>query len=209
MSFFGYNGGMTEAAIVIQAGGESSRMGEDKGLMLFDGKPLVLNIQEQVAGLQKPLIIISNSPEKYREFCAPVFTDVLPGIGALGGLMTALTYSPAESCLLLACDMPFVQAGLVDALLGKARDADVVIPIYNGRPEPFRAVYRRTCLGPVKEMIQMGKRRMISFFDQVSVIYIEEDTVIQLDPEGRSFVNVNTKEDLERANRLLEINRSE
>jgi molybdopterin-guanine dinucleotide biosynthesis protein A len=55
----------------------------------------------------------------------------------------------------------------------------------------------------------MGKRRMISFFDQVSVIYIEEDTVIQLDPEGRSFVNVNTKEDLERANRLLEINRSE
>ena len=123
--------------------------------------------------------------------------------------MTALSYSPAEYCLLLACDMPFIEIGLVDILLKKARNADVVIPIFNGRPEPFRAVYRRTCLGPVKEMIRMGKRRMISFFDKVSVIYIEEETVIQLDPDGRSFVNVNTKEDLERANSFLEINRPE
>ena len=203
MAFFRYNGGMSELAVVIQAGGESSRMGEDKGLLLFEGEHLVEFIHNQMLQLRSPVIMISNSPEQYRGFGVPVFSDILPGIGALGGLITALTYSPLDSCLLLACDMPFIEPRLIDALLKKSKGADVVIPIFNGRPEPFRAIYRRTCIDPISEMIRQGKRRMISFFEHVSVVYIDEEIVKRLDPAGRSFININTIEDLERAKSFL------
>ena len=195
---------MVKYSIVIQAGGRSSRMGQDKGLMQFGNKKLVGFILEQVAGLGENNFIVSNQPQDYLEFGLPVHTDIYPDIGALGGFYTALSYLETEFVVVLACDMPFVNRKLLLHLLSLADEHDIVIPrlVDTEYAEPFRAVYSKRCLPAIEKAIAQKKRRVISFFDDMRVRYVEADEIHQFDPEERSFFNVNTPEDLKEAIRL-------
>jgi len=197
---------MIDFSIVIQAGGQSSRMGQDKGLVTFGGSTLVEFVLSQVHHYKTESFIISNNVQSYSNFGVPVYPDVIPDIGALGGVYSALYHAKTEYILLLAVDMPFVNSTLLDYLLESAEGYDVVIPQISddGFLEPFRAVYSRNCLKPIRKMIDQGKRRVISFFDLVRVKAVEQEQVRALDPEGRSFFNVNTPADLAKAKTWLE-----
>lgn len=192
------------ASFVIQAGGMSSRMGSDKGLVLLRGKPLVQWILDQLAPIETEKIIISNQPASYYHFGVPVYEDVIPAIGALGGLLTALTYARHELVFVLACDMPFLDLSLLDVMNNLIEDHDVVIPCL-GKPEntePFRALYRQTCLEPIKSAIASGKRRAISFFPDVRVNYYNLPEYTPTDPTSWIFFNINSPEDLAEAESL-------
>ena len=191
-------------SIVIQAGGKSSRMAQDKGLVEFRGMPLTQYILDQVQDLGDETIIISNHPESYQQFGLPIFADVIEGFGALGGLYSAIYHAAHEFCLVLAVDMPFINRPLLKHLLQLSPEHDAVIPRLKQTEfaEPFRAVYKKSCLEAIKSSIDGGRRKVISFFDEVDIRFVERAEVEKFDPKLKSFFNINTPQDLAEAERL-------
>ena len=190
--------------IAVQAGGKSSRMGEDKALVHLAGITLIERVLARIDGLADEILITTNRPETLTHLNLRMVGDELPGAGALHGLKTALDAARGEIILVLSCDTPFVSRELLEHLLSRAHAADAIVPKHSDKYEPLQAVYNRAiCLPAVEAALVSGERRMISFYPQVHVLPIEEPILGELDPSGLSFFNVNTAEDLERAEQLL------
>lgn len=180
-------------------------MGQDKALLPFLGKPLIERVINRVVSLGDELIITTNRPEKYLNFKLPLFQDLLPGFGALGGLYTALSVCRFPVICVVACDMPFVNTGILmrSFEILEAENADVVVPKTVNGFEPFHAVYRRDkCLPAINDALQSGEKRLISWFSQVSVVTFPESELRLYDPRGLAFMNLNTREDFENAEQL-------
>jgi molybdopterin-guanine dinucleotide biosynthesis protein A len=191
--------------IAIQAGGQSSRMGQDKALMPFLGRPLIARLAERLSGLADELLVTTNRPAEFSFLGLPLFPDLLPGMGALGGLYTALSAARQDLVAVVACDMPFVLPDLLraqrDLLLRE--EADVIVPRSAEGLEPLHAIYRReACLPAVRAALEMGERRMVAWFPAVRVRVMELPEVAAIDPDLRSFINLNRPEDFRQAEEL-------
>lgn len=185
--------------VAIQAGGESRRMGQDKALIPFLGRPLIQRVIERLLPVADELIVTTNRPEAYQFLGLPLFPDLAPGRGALGGLYTALSAARQPLVAVVACDMPFVCANLLAALRDalKATDHDVAIPRPDGGLEPFHAVYRRaTCLPYIEDALQADKWRVDAWFAKARIRFFDPQELRTFDPELRCFSNVNTPEEL-------------
>jgi molybdopterin-guanine dinucleotide biosynthesis protein A len=196
-------------SVAIQAGGESRRMGQDKALLPFLGTTLLERVMARVAPLGDELFITTNHSEQYQSFGIPLYQDVLPGKGALGGLLTALSSAQYPYLIVVACDMPFVNPDILVVTLEKlqSRQVDVVIPHPKKGYEPFHAVYRReTCLPAVRLALESGERRLISWFPSVKVIPVSEAELIPYDPFQVAFWNVNTVDELQQAEKFAREN---
>lgn len=192
-------------SVAIQAGGESRRMGQEKAFLPFLGETLLERVMNRVAPLADELLVTTNHPERYLDSGMPLFQDVLPGRGALGGLLTALSVAQFPILIVVACDMPFVNPDILTAACDRlqSQKADVVIPQLKQGYEPFHAVYRReTCLPAVQKALDLGERRLISWFPSVNVSPFAEEDLLQYDPLQVAFWNVNTEEDLKRAEKF-------
>ncbi len=191
-------------SVAIQAGGMSKRMGQDKASMIFDGKPLLQKIVERANTFADETIIIANHPERLSFINQPIYPDVLPGKGPLGGLYTALLNSKYWSVGSIACDMPFFNPELLlyaNSLLESG--FDVVIPKTSKGLEPFHAVYKRkTCLPLIWNALQAGERRAISWLAKAQVRYLKPLEIIRYDPLQLAFFNVNTPYDVSLAKSL-------
>jgi len=191
--------------VAIQAGGESRRMGRDKALIPFLGKPLIERVLHRVAPLADEVLVTTNRPESYLFLGLPLFSDLAPGRGALGGLFTALSTAHHELVAVVACDMPFVSAALLAAERDLLADTalDAVIPRTDGGTEPFHAVYRRaTCLPVIQEAIQAEKWRVDAWFPKARLRFLTPEEVLRYNPDRLAFWNVNTPEDLLQAEQL-------
>jgi molybdopterin-guanine dinucleotide biosynthesis protein A len=191
--------------IVVQAGGESRRMGEDKALRPFLGKPLIQRVLDRVQPLADELLVTTNSPENYGFLKLPLIPDILPGRGALGGLYTALQAAQHDLVAIIACDMPFVSQKLIAAQRDWLSDPalDAAIPRTQGGTEPFHAVYRRaTCLSAIQTAIEADKWRVDAWFSQVKIRWVLADEVAQYDPQQLAFWNVNTPEEFKKAEQI-------
>ena len=189
-------------SIVIQAGGESRRMGKDKALMPFLGRPLIQRVVDRLRPIADEILVTTNSLEDYRFLNLRLFPDLKPGRGALGGLYTALSSATCEAVAVVACDMPFVSAALIEAAsrLLVQEDADVVIPDSGDGLEPMHAVYRcKTCLPAIEAAIEADQWRLISWFPQVKVCILQPDEIRLYDPSRLAFWNLNTPEDFAEA----------
>ena len=185
--------------LCIQAGGKSSRMGEDKGLVDFCGKPLVQNVIDRMIPISDDIIIITENVKGYQKFGFPIFQDHHLAFGSIAGLYTGLKESRNDIVYMIACDMPFVNANIFLYMnkIIEMSEADVVIPLTKNGYEPFHAIYRKSgCLQAVENAIQQKKKRLISWFDQVNVIAVGQKIVNYFDPELNAFLNINTPEDL-------------
>jgi molybdopterin-guanine dinucleotide biosynthesis protein A len=189
-------------SVVIQAGGQSSRMGQDKALKLFLGRPLIQRVIERLRPIADELLVTTNHPEDYAFLNLPLLTDLKPGRGALGGLYTALFSAKNSIVAVAACDMPFANAELFKAasdILIK-EEADVVIAKTDEGYEPLHAVYRReTCIPAIEAAIASDKWRMDAWFPQVKISWLKQEEIRLYDPEGLAFSNTNTPEDFIRA----------
>lgn len=186
----------------MQAGGESRRMGQDKALMPFLGRPLIQRVIERLSPIADEVIVTTNNPDDYRFLGTPLFPDLKPGRGALGGLYTALSSANGDSVAVVACDMPFASAALIEAAskLLSEKDADVVIPDSGGGLEPMHAVYRReACIPAIESAIEADKWRLISWFPQVNVHILSPEETRVYDPSGMAFWNLNTPEEFREA----------
>ncbi len=184
-------------SLVVQAGGKSSRMGQDKGLVRLNNLPLIEHVLTRLEGFADETIITTNHPEKYQYLKLLVATDKYPGAGALTGLLTALEAAQGENVFVIACDMPFVNRVLVEYIISFAGKADVVIPHFEERFQPLHALYNRNnCLPAIRQVISENQKRMISFHPLVTVHEISSQQITEIDPDGKSFKNINTPKEL-------------
>lgn len=193
---------MPKLSIVIQAGGESRRMGQDKGLIDFLGKPLIERVIERISPIADELLVTTNYPQRYQFLDIRLQSDLKPGRGALGGLYTALSAARHPLVGVVACDMPFVNAGLLEAERDIIAESnwDVVIPDSGDGLQPFHAVYRRqTCLPAISRALRDNLWKVDSWFIQVNVRYLDKEKIVQFDPSLSCFFNINTTEDLQTA----------
>ena len=196
--------------VCIQAGGQSSRMGEDKALKTFLGRPLIQRVVERLSPIADELIVTTNRPEDYRFLDVPLFPDLKPGRGALGGLCTAIASASQPIVAVAACDMPFASASLLEAAsrLLVEEGVDVVIPKSDEGYEPIHAVYRRaTCLPAIEAAIAADQWKVIAWFPQVKVRVLTPDEIKQHDPSGLAFWNVNTPEEFSKAEEIAQNSR--
>jgi molybdopterin-guanine dinucleotide biosynthesis protein A len=192
-------------SVAIQAGGESRRMGHDKALMPFLDTTLIERVINRVAPLGDEVLITTNHPQQYLVFNLPLYPDILPGKGALGGLYTALKVAKHPIVIVVACDMPFVNADILNAAVSRLHfeEADVAIPKTGKGFEPFHAAYRReTCLPAVDTALRAGEKRLISWFTVVKVAPMPESELLRYDPQLYAFNNLNTRQDFREAEAL-------
>ena len=193
--------------VCIQAGGQSSRMGEDKALKPFLGRPLVQRVIERLFPIADELILTTNRPEEYRFLGLPLVSDLKPDRGALGGLYTAIASATHPLVAVVACDMPFASPTLLEGaskLLTEER-ADVVIAQSEEGYEPLHAVYRRdSCLPAIEAAIEADQWKVIAWFPQVKVRLLTSDEIKRYDPSGLAFWNVNTPEEFSRAETIAQ-----
>jgi molybdopterin-guanine dinucleotide biosynthesis protein A len=193
--------------VCIQAGGQSSRMGEDKALRPFLGRPLIQRVVERLTPVADELIVTTNHPDDYRFLDLRLIPDLKPGRGALGGLYTALASASHPLVAVVACDMPFARASLLRAASGLLveENADVVIAKSNEGYEPLHAVYRReTCLPAIEAAIEADQWKVIAWFPQVRVRILTPEEVRAHDPSGLTFWNVNTPEEFSKAEEIAQ-----
>ncbi|HSO27135.1 MAG TPA: molybdenum cofactor guanylyltransferase [Anaerolineales bacterium] len=191
--------------IVIQAGGASQRMGRDKALIPFLGRPLIQRVVDRVRPLADELLVTTNQPADYHFLGLPLFTDLYPGRGALGGLYTALQAAQYDWVGVVACDMPFVSPALLQALLQRlqAEECGAAVPRTPHGAEPFHSVYRRSaCLPAIQTALEAEKWRADAWYDAVPLCWFEEREIQLYDPAGLAFRNVNTPEELAAAEKL-------
>jgi molybdopterin-guanine dinucleotide biosynthesis protein A len=201
---------------VILAGGQSRRMGQDKAFLQVDGRRLLDRVLDVVSTLSEDIVIVTNTPEQYDRFPARLVRDVRPGTGALGGIYTGLLVAEHPRSLVVACDMPFLNVGLLQYMAGLAAQYDVVIP-YLGEDKisadmqatarardlhPLHAIYSKRCLKPIERAIDRGDLRTIAFLSEVGVRFVGRPEIEPFDPEHRSFFNANTPEELDQARQL-------
>jgi molybdopterin-guanine dinucleotide biosynthesis protein A len=187
-------------SVAIQAGGQSTRMGRDKGLLPFGEVSLVEYIFRQIQGVGGDSFIVSNRPRDYAFLGIPVYSDVYKNVGALGGMHTILNYLSRDYVLVLACDMPFINMDFIDYMIDICKQGDVVIPSLGekGFLEPFRAIYSKGCLESVESAISKGKRKVISFLKDVKVFEVSKEEIHRFDPEETTFMNINSERDYQR-----------
>lgn len=181
----------------ILAGGRSRRYGRNKALELFRGKSLIERTVESLGSFGDPTLVIANDLAPYLHVRATLVQDVVRDQGPLGGAFTALLFSPHDWVFLKATDMPFLVEELVRMMFALREGCDAVVPMLNDRPEPLLALYSRRCLAPVTAALEKGERKVISFYPKVRVRELPEKEWRKVDPEGLSFKNVNTPENME------------
>jgi molybdopterin-guanine dinucleotide biosynthesis protein A len=200
---------------LILAGGRSRRMGQDKVWMLLDGMPLVERVVRRVLPLAGELLFAASTGGRFEELArslevpARVVADLYPEAGPLAGLHAGLSAARNDLLLALAGDMPFVNLALVQQMIALAPGFDAVVPEVPNRrtgevfKEPLHALYRRTCLPAISARLAAGERQAISFLADVRVRIVSADEVRRLDPDYRSFFNVNTLEDWQEAQQMM------
>jgi molybdopterin-guanine dinucleotide biosynthesis protein A len=192
-------------SIILQAGGESSRMGRDKALLPFLGIPLIQRLRDRFQKEGAEILVITNDFSGYEDLGLPLSQDLIPGRGALGGLYTALSISSYPLVGLIAADMPFASPQLIHQLadLILTTDYDGIIPSTQNGIEPMHAVYRReTCLPPVKDALEAGLWRLISWHEQANILIIDPEETRLMTGNDYTFLNLNTPEEFKAAEEL-------
>ena len=181
---------------MILAGGKSIRMGQDKAFIEVNGIPIILRVFAVLDRLFRQTIIVANEKEPYAALNIPVYSDLVPGQGALGGLYTGLVYSAFPYSFCVACDMPFLNQTLIEYLLTKTEHYDAVVPRTSDGLQPLHAIYSKKCLEPIRQILDQKKTKIMDFYPQIRLGIVDEKEFLTLDPEKRSFTNVNTPEEL-------------
>lgn len=202
-------------SVLILAGGRSRRMGQDKVWLTLDGVPLVERVVRRVLPLADEVLFSANAPERFEALAqtlsvsSQVVADLFPGAGPLAGIHAALSVAQHDLLLVLAADLPFVNAALLRHMIGLAHGFDAVVP-QTPHPltgelgwEPLHALYRRSCLPAVAARLAAGERQVLCFYPDIRVRAVPAHELQRYDPTLVSFFNVNSPEDWRRAQGLV------
>ena len=181
---------------VILAGGKSSRFGINKAFSEINGSRLIDIVAGLLTSIFTRTVLITNSPEEYSYLGLPIRKDLIRGLGPIGGILTGLEDISDEAGFFIACDMPFVSEDLIRYIVSVRGEFDAVVPKIDWKIEPLHALYRKSCLPVIRELIASGVYQTIKAFDRLNVRYLNEAEIKANDPQMRSFFNVNRPEEL-------------
>ena len=184
-----------DASAVLLAGGQSRRMGQPKVWLKFDGRPLLVHLVERLRTRFPDVVVVAAPRQALPETAARVVWDELPGEGPLAGLAVGLRESRQPLVFVSSCDAPFLNMDVAEYLLNVAACYDIVVPEVDGRRHPLHAVYRTTLLPAVEELLAAGVRRPMALFERARTAFVSGSELRTLDPDGRTFLNMNTPED--------------
>ena len=191
----------------IIAGGAAHRMGGRKADLVVGGRMLVEWTRLRIAPVCREIALIGGEPLLAAEG-VPTLPDIFPGAGSIGGVATALknaaeTGGPDAFVLAVACDMPLISENLLKLLISKMEGADAVVPRTAKGLEPLCSLYRAGLYPLFEELIGKGEFSIRKAFADARATYVEEDDLRVADPALCSFVNLNTRADLEKFSRYL------
>jgi molybdopterin-guanine dinucleotide biosynthesis protein A len=188
----------------VLVGGQSNRMGKDKALLTIGGTPLIQRVVETLRAVASEVFLVGPGAERYAWLNVQVTDDLVPGAGPLGGIHTALCVARYPRCLVVACDMPFLDVDLLRYMLREAVPWDAVVPRGPERFETLHAVYARSCLKPIEQMIESGNLCPAGLFPHVRVRIVEPHDIASFEGGKRSLMSVNTQADLELARAIAD-----
>jgi molybdopterin-guanine dinucleotide biosynthesis protein A len=205
---------------LILAGGENKRLPFVKGFIEIKSRRIIefhINLLDTIFDR---IMISTNNPELFFYLGVPMVGDVMKSRGPMTGILSGLVASEAPEIFVIACDMPFINAELIRYIVDKYKAAehqinpplppftkggrggikrwDVAVPVYDKKPQPLFGIYSKKTAQTMEKNINQGKRSLRGFLSGLDVLYIEEEEVRAVDPDGRSFVNINTIEDYKR-----------
>lgn len=180
---------------MVLAGGSSSRLGADKGLVRVDGLPLVAWLPARLGELFSPVLLVVDRPNRYAVPIRQV-VDAAPGAGPLAGLAAGLAGLATPAAFACACDMPLLRPALLARLGAAIEGHDLAIPQRAGRLEPLCAVYAAACLPMMQRLLADGRLRAGGIAAEVRTRVLAEAEWRDVDPDGDSFLSINTPADL-------------
>ena len=179
---------------VILVGGKSRRMGRDKAFLDVAGKPLFERVLEVFRKSFDRIVLVGDREERFAAYSLPVLPDIYPG-SSLGGLYTGLYHAATEHVFVSSCDLPFPNADILRHLCSLKDGFDAVVPSTKYSYEPLFALYAKSCLGPIRELLDSGDFCAYAWYPQVRVRYVPYEELAHLDRDGRAFMNVNTPDE--------------
>ena len=186
---------------VILAGGRNTRLsGKNKAFLYIRGKRIVDHIYAIFKDLFEDIILVTNDPLKYLEMDCHIVTDIFSIRSSLTGIHAGLFYASTQHSFFSACDTPFLKKELVETVIeGIEPGMDVVIPETSAGLEPLCAVYSKRCLKPIEQELIRKKLKIQNFFKKLRVKKIPEEILVKIDPDLTSFFNINTPDDMLKA----------
>jgi molybdopterin-guanine dinucleotide biosynthesis protein A len=193
---------IADATAVILTGGKSSRMGRPKALLPFAGEPLIAHVVRNLKIIFAEAVVVAAPEQELPSLPAVLVRDAVAYQGPVSGIYHGLKASTAEVCFVTSCDAPFLNLQLIANLLSWISDYDVVVPYWQKRFQPLHAAYRRSVAPLLREQLERGEMRPISLYPKVRTREIHEEEIRRIDPEGLSFLNMNSPEDYDTALQL-------
>jgi molybdopterin-guanine dinucleotide biosynthesis protein A len=179
---------------VILAGGKSSRMGQNKALLLVEGRALIDRVREILSRIFSKIVISTASQNAYPHLELPEVVDRYPETGPLGAITTVLE-SGLSPIFCVACDMPFLNQKLIEVQCGITDCCDGVIPVWENHPQVLHGLYRKSLLSAFHNGLNEEDYKISDWLEEADVCYLLEDEIRRYDPSGLSFRNINTPDD--------------
>lgn len=184
------------ATAVILCGGKSQRMGFDKAYIKYQNQWLILQNADILQKIFEQVVLVSNVQDKLSDIEAlenfPVLTDYLQEKGPLGGIYTALIESETPYIFVMACDMPFISAGLIHKMHRELNENQVVLCVHEDKPEPLFAFYHKSCIPVFKKQLDEDNLKIRYSFNQLKVKML----VLSKEEARGAFANINTPKQL-------------
>jgi molybdopterin-guanine dinucleotide biosynthesis protein A len=194
---------MKQVAGIILAGGQSRRMGKNKALLQLPGNEQFTFVEHLAHTLDaccsEILLVVRDQAAAAEYDTVPnvrLVLDKIPGYGPLMGIYSGLSAIQSSHALVIAVDMPFLQPAMLTFLLSQPLTDALLVPVVNDAPQVLCAIYPQNILPPIEERLSQGRRDPRSLLDEPNVTYIDEARLREIDPQLRSFININTPEEL-------------
>lgn len=182
---------------ILLVGGRSSRMGRDKAFLPFRGAPIFETVLNVLKRHLEMVILVGDRPERFAGYGLTVLPDIYPG-SALGGLYTGLHAAVTPYIFAAPCDLPFASPEVLAYLLSLRSGYDAIVPMTGEHPEPLFALYSKTCLEPIRKLLEARNCRVYDFFPHIRIRRVEESELALIANSDKIFQNVNTAEEYDR-----------
>lgn len=182
---------------IILSGGKNSRMGTNKAFLEIGGERLIDRTTKIFKDIFQEVILSTNSPLDYLDHDGVIVADIIKGKGALGGIYSGLFFASHDHAFVSACDMPFLNRDFIEYMVERADNYDIIVPKLSDGFQPLHAIYSKRCLPAIKRIIDRDQLKITGFYKGLKTLEIPEDIIKSYDPEGKMFINVNTRTDLE------------
>ena len=193
----------TLLSAIILSGGKSSRMGRAKAMLPFDDKPLIAHLVQRLSRRFSDVVVVTAQNQALPTLPATVVHDEVAYQGPVGGICYGLQAIRGTAAFVTSCDVAFLQLPFIDYLISQLdhdeKVYDVVVPMWQDRLQPLHAVYRRSVIPYLQEQLAIQRLRPVYLYDTVPTRTVSPDEIKQFDPEGLSFLNMNTEADYQAA----------